>query len=79
MLVRPPTDVSPTENSWMLHSLDKLSPVYFASDRTIPSLNSDLIELSDTRLPTATRFSAAKAVEFNVWAEHASDGGAPIQ
>ena len=46
-----PTDVSPTENSWMLHPLDKVSLGYFAPDRTIPSLNSDLIERSDTRLP----------------------------
>jgi hypothetical protein len=45
-----PTDVSPTENSWMLHPLDKVSLGYFAPDRTIPSLNSDLIERSDTRL-----------------------------
>jgi hypothetical protein len=35
------TDVSPTENSWMLHPLDKMSLGYFAPDRTIPSLNSD--------------------------------------
>ncbi len=55
-----PTDVSPTENSWMLHPLDKVSLGYFAPDRTIPSLSSDLIERNDTRLPTATRFSAAK-------------------
>jgi hypothetical protein len=33
------TDVSPTENSWMLHPLDKVSLGYFAPDRTIPSLN----------------------------------------
>ncbi len=33
-----PTDVSPTENSWMLHPLDKVSLGYFAPDRTIPSL-----------------------------------------
>jgi hypothetical protein len=38
-----PTDVSPTENSWMLHPLDKMPLDYFAPDRTIPSLNSDLI------------------------------------
>ncbi len=38
-----PTDVSPTENSWMLHPLDKVSLDYFAPDRTILSLNSDLI------------------------------------
>jgi hypothetical protein len=38
-----PTDVSLTENSWMLHPLDKVSFEYFAPDRTIPSLNSDLI------------------------------------
>ncbi len=52
-----PTDVSPTENSWMLHPLDKVSLGYFAPDRTIPSL----------------------CVEFYVWAERASDGGAPTQ
>jgi hypothetical protein len=34
-----PTDVSPTENSWMLHSLDKVSLIYCAPARTIPSLN----------------------------------------
>jgi hypothetical protein len=33
-----PNDVSPTENSWMLHPLDKVSLGYFAPDRTIPSL-----------------------------------------
>ena len=55
-----PNDVSPTENSWMLHPLDKVSLGYFAPDQTIPSLNSDWIERSDTRLPTAARFSAAK-------------------
>jgi hypothetical protein len=55
-----PTDVSPTENSWMLHPLDKVSLGYFAPDWTIPSLNSDLIERSDTQLPAAARFSAAK-------------------
>ncbi len=33
-----PTDVSPTENSWMLQPLDKVSLSYFAPDRTIPSL-----------------------------------------
>ncbi len=38
-----PTEVSPTENSWMLHPLDKVSLDYFTTDRTIPSLNSDLI------------------------------------
>ncbi len=38
-----PTDVSPTENSWMLHPLDKVSLDCFAPDWTIPSLNSDLI------------------------------------
>ncbi len=55
-----PTDVSPTENSWMLHPLDKVSLGYLAPDWTIPSLNSDWIERCDTRLPTAARFSAAK-------------------
>jgi hypothetical protein len=40
-----PTDVSPTENSWMVHPLDKVSLGYFAPDRTIPSLNSDLSSL----------------------------------
>jgi hypothetical protein len=55
-----PTDVSPTENSWLLHPLDKVSLGYFAPDRTIPSLNSDWIERSDIRLPTAARFSARK-------------------
>jgi hypothetical protein len=35
------TDVSPTENSWMLHPLDKVSLGFFAPDRTTPSLNSD--------------------------------------
>ncbi len=54
------TDVSQTENSWMLHPLDKVSLGYFAPDRTIPSLNSDWIERIDTRLPTAARFSAGK-------------------
>jgi hypothetical protein len=33
-----PTDVSPTENSLMLHPLNKVSLGYFAPDRTIPSL-----------------------------------------
>jgi hypothetical protein len=55
-----PTDVSPTENSWMLHPLEKVSLGYFAPDQTIPSLSFDLLERSDTRLPTATRLSAAK-------------------
>jgi len=36
-----PTDMSPTENSWMLHPLDKMSLGYCAPDRTIPSLNTD--------------------------------------
>jgi hypothetical protein len=36
-----PTDVSPTENSWMLHPLDKVSLVYCAPDRTIPSLTTN--------------------------------------
>jgi hypothetical protein len=35
------TDVFPTENSGMLHPLDKVSLVYFAPDRTILSQNSD--------------------------------------
>ncbi len=35
----------------MLHPLDKVSLGYFVPDRTIPSLNSDWIERSDTRLP----------------------------
>jgi hypothetical protein len=44
MLVHPrPTDVSPTENSWMLHPLDKVSLGYFAPDRTIPSPNFDFL------------------------------------
>jgi hypothetical protein len=60
MLTIAPTDVSPTENSWMLHPLDKVSLGYFSPDGTIPSLN-------------------CEAVEFYVWAERASDGGAPIQ
>jgi hypothetical protein len=55
-----PTDVSPIENSWMLHPLDKVSLNYFAIERTIPSLNSDLIERSDTQLQTVERFSAMK-------------------
>ena len=38
-----PNDVSPTENSWMLHPLDKVSLGYFAPDRTIPSLHSDFL------------------------------------
>ncbi len=38
-----PTDVSPTENSWMLHPLDKVSLGYYAPDRTIPSLNTDFL------------------------------------
>jgi hypothetical protein len=38
-----PTGVSPTENSWMLHPLDKVSLGYFAPDQTIPSLNSDFL------------------------------------
>jgi hypothetical protein len=38
-----PTDVSPTENSWMLHPLDKVSLGYFAPDRTIPSPNFDFL------------------------------------
>jgi hypothetical protein len=38
-----PTDVSPTENSWMLHPLDKVSLGYFAPDRTIPSQNFDFL------------------------------------
>jgi hypothetical protein len=54
-----PTYVSPAKNSWMLHTLDKVSLGYFAPDRTITSLNSDLIERSDTRLLTAAHFSAA--------------------
>jgi hypothetical protein len=33
-----PTDVSPTENSWMLHPLNKVSLGYFAPERTISSL-----------------------------------------
>ncbi len=32
-----PTDVSATENSWMLHPLDKVSLGYFVPDRTIPA------------------------------------------
>ncbi len=36
-----PTDVSPTENSWMLHPLNTVSLGYFAPDRTIPSPNFD--------------------------------------
>ncbi len=55
-----PTDVSPTENSWMLHPLYKVSLGYFAPVPTITFLNSDLIERSDTRLPTVAPFSAAK-------------------
>ncbi len=44
-----PTDVSPNENSWMLHPLDKVSLVYCAPDPTIPSLNTDfLIAFCDT-------------------------------
>jgi hypothetical protein len=60
MIFRPRPIVSPTENSWMLHPLNKVFHGYFAPDRTIPSLNIDWIERSDTRLPTAARFSAAK-------------------
>ncbi len=52
--------MSPTKNSWMLHLLYKVSLGYFAPDRTISSLNTDLIERSDTRIPTAAHFSAAK-------------------
>ncbi len=59
MLVRP-RPMCLTENSWILHPLDKVSLAYFAPERTIPSLNSNLIERSDTRLPTVARFSAAK-------------------
>jgi hypothetical protein len=38
-----PTDVSPTENSWILYLLDKVSLGYFAPDRTIPSPNFDIL------------------------------------
>jgi hypothetical protein len=38
-----PHDVSPTENSWMLHPLHKVSLGYFSPDRTIPSLNFDFL------------------------------------
>jgi hypothetical protein len=38
-----PTDVSPTENSWMLHPLEKVSLGYFAPDRTIPSPKFDFL------------------------------------
>jgi hypothetical protein len=55
-----PTDVSPTKNSWMWPPLDKVSLGYFSPDRTIPSLNSDLIERSETQLSTVARFSTAK-------------------
>jgi hypothetical protein len=58
MLVRPQPMCPQLKNSWMLHPLDKVSLVYFAPEQTIPSLNSDLIERSDTRLPTVARFSA---------------------
>ncbi len=54
------TLASPTENSWMLHPLDKVSLCYFSSHQTIPSLNSDLIERSDSGLPTVAYFSASK-------------------
>ncbi len=50
------TLASPTENSWMLHPLNKVSLCYFSPDRTIPSLNSDLIERSDSRLPAVACF-----------------------
>jgi hypothetical protein len=33
---------SPTENSWMLHPLDKVSLGHCAPDQTIPALNSFL-------------------------------------
>ncbi len=34
-----PTDVSPTESSWMLRPLNKLSLGYYAPDRSIPTLD----------------------------------------
>ncbi len=37
------TNVSPIENSSMLHPLEKVSLGYFAPDRTIPALNSDFL------------------------------------
>jgi hypothetical protein len=38
-----PTDVSPTENSWMLLPLHKSTLCYLAPHRTIPSLNFDFL------------------------------------
>ncbi len=35
----PPTDVSPTENSWMLRPLNKASLVHCAPDRCVPTLD----------------------------------------
>ncbi len=55
MLVRPRPKILGCCYPWTTVSLG-----YFAPYRTIPSLNSDLIERSDTRLPTVARFSAAK-------------------
>ncbi len=37
------TNVSPTENFWMLHPLDKVSLGYFPPNQTFPSLNSDFL------------------------------------
>jgi hypothetical protein len=33
------TDVSPTESSWMLRPLNKLSLGYYAPDRSVPTLD----------------------------------------
>ncbi len=54
-----PTNVSPTENSWMLHPLDKVSLGCFAPwpNHPIPKFR---FAWANTRLPTAARFSAAK-------------------
>jgi hypothetical protein len=35
----PPTDVSPTENSWMLRPLNKASLRYCVPDRGVPTLD----------------------------------------
>ncbi len=59
-----PTDVSPAENSWMLHPLNKASRRYCAPDRCVPTLDCVKHGTSSLGRPPAPNGSVGRLAGF---------------
>jgi hypothetical protein len=51
-----PTDVSPTESSWMLRPLKKASLGYCVPDRCVPTLDEDGLTLHPLEYPIPSKY-----------------------